>query len=323
MKAAFTKEIDFFAERGIEYLDPALTFTEPTLLTRQLFETWGPRLGITEDESDFACEQGWKALDDRSTPTCRRRAARSSRPSRRENRVAILMIGRPYHSDPGLNHGIPEEFQVLGYPILSMRSIPKDPRLARPLLRERPQGGAHRDAARDATTCGRRTTRPTARRRCGRRSSRRATRTSSCSICRPSSAATTRRPTASSTRSSRRRPTPYAALHDIDANKPGGSIKIRVKTYAHSLKLHEERLEDTGQRKDELKLRHRREAPRAPRAEAPAAGSAQAAGSGAGSDDQRHEGEGRRVLEARARPTSPNRTRWSRPRTRAWCGSES
>ena len=36
------------------------------------------------------------------------------------------MIGRPYHSDPGLNHGIPEEFQVLGYPILSMRSIPKD-----------------------------------------------------------------------------------------------------------------------------------------------------------------------------------------------------
>ncbi len=40
--------------------------------------------------------------------------------------------------------------------------------------------------------------------------------------------------------------TPYSALHDIDANKPGGSIKIRVKTYAHSLKLHEERLEDTA-----------------------------------------------------------------------------
>src|SRR5207253_1240296 len=49
--------------------------------------------------------------------------------------------------------------------------------------------------------------------------------------------------------------TPYSALHDIDANKPGGSIKIRVKTYAHSLKLHEERLEDTGHRKDELKFR--------------------------------------------------------------------
>jgi hypothetical protein len=46
--------------------------------------------------------------------------------------------------------------------------------------------------------------------------------------------------------------TPYAALHDIDANKPAGSIKIRVKTYAHALKLHEERLEDASKRKDLL-----------------------------------------------------------------------
>jgi hypothetical protein len=46
--------------------------------------------------------------------------------------------------------------------------------------------------------------------------------------------------------------TPYAALHDIDANKPGGSIKIRVKTYAHSLKLHEERLTDSARRKEQL-----------------------------------------------------------------------
>src|SRR5262249_49866060 len=46
--------------------------------------------------------------------------------------------------------------------------------------------------------------------------------------------------------------TPYSALHDIDANKPGGSIKIRVKTYAHSLKLHEERLEDAAKRRAEL-----------------------------------------------------------------------
>jgi hypothetical protein len=45
---------------------------------------------------------------------------------------------------------------------------------------------------------------------------------------------------------------PYAALHDIDANKPGGSIKIRVKTYSHSLQLHRERLEDIRDRKDGL-----------------------------------------------------------------------
>jgi len=46
--------------------------------------------------------------------------------------------------------------------------------------------------------------------------------------------------------------TPYAALHDIDANKPSGSIKIRVKTYAYALKLHEERLQDSSQKKRDL-----------------------------------------------------------------------
>src|SRR5690606_2667739 len=48
---------------------------------------------------------------------------------------------------------------------------------------------------------------------------------------------------------------PYSALHDLDANKPGGSIKIRVKTYAHSLKLHQERLEDVAKKKAELARR--------------------------------------------------------------------
>src|SRR4051794_31685100 len=63
MKAAFTEETDFFAQRGIEYVDPAMTFTEPTLLKRQLFDVWGPLLGVTEDESDFAADQGWKAIE--------------------------------------------------------------------------------------------------------------------------------------------------------------------------------------------------------------------------------------------------------------------
>ena len=60
--------------------------------------------------------------------------------------------------------------------------------------------------------------------------------------------------------------TPYSALHDIDANKPGGSIKIRVKTYAHSLKLHEERLEDAAHAPRRADAPDRREAAGAARA---------------------------------------------------------
>ena len=137
---------------------------------------------------------------------------------------------------------------MLGYPILSMRSIPQGPRVPRPLLRgATSKAGRIESAARGqrrvagellgqhrAEGVGGEVRRaPPERRR-----------------ARPvvaSSAATTRRPTASSTRIIDVGKTPYSALHDIDANKPGGSIKIRVKTYAHALKLHEERLEDTAQ----------------------------------------------------------------------------
>ena len=49
--------------------------------------------------------------------------------------------------------------------------------------------------------------------------------------------------------------TPASALHDIDANKPGGSIKIRVKTYAHTLKRFEEELADAAAQRGELQRR--------------------------------------------------------------------
>jgi predicted nucleotide-binding protein (sugar kinase/HSP70/actin superfamily) len=125
MKAAFTKEIDFFAQRGIEYLDPALTFGELNLTARRMFDTWGPRLGVTQDESDHAHKEGLKALV-AFEADLQNKGRAILETVEAEHRIAILVIGRPYHSDPGLNHGIPEEFQVLGYPILSVRSLPRD-----------------------------------------------------------------------------------------------------------------------------------------------------------------------------------------------------
>ncbi|MBI3073137.1 MAG: CoA activase [Deltaproteobacteria bacterium] len=125
MKAAFTKEIDFFAQRGIKYLDPAFTFTEPLLLKKQLYQGLATVLGATEDESNFAADEAFRALQkfDEDLQTKGRAILDQVE---HENRIAILMIGRPYHIDPGLNHGIPEEYQVLGYPVLSIRSIPKN-----------------------------------------------------------------------------------------------------------------------------------------------------------------------------------------------------
>ncbi len=253
MKAAFTKDVNFFAQRGIEYLDPAVTFTEPNLLKRQLFEVFGPRLGLTEDESDFAVEQAWKALR-RFDAIMEEKGQQILESVEADDKIALLMIGRPYHTDPGLNHRVMDEFQVLGYPILSMRSIPKDPAWLYRFFKD------DLDSGRIAHVMDINEVWPE--------------NYSANSVQKVWSARfAAHHPNVavldlSSFKCGHDAPTyglvdsiinaagtPYSALHDIDANKPTGSIKIRVKTYAHSLSLHKERLEDVRRAQDELAYR--------------------------------------------------------------------
>jgi predicted nucleotide-binding protein (sugar kinase/HSP70/actin superfamily) len=159
------------------------------------------------------------------------------------------MVGRPYHSDPGLNHGIPEEFQVLGYPILSVRSIPRDlPYLGR-YFKEEVARGQHPLDINDVwpeNYSANSAQKVWAVKFAARHPNVVLLDLSSfkCGHDAPTYGLVDSIVAASGT--------PYAALHDLDANKPGGSIKIRVKTYAHSLKLHEEALEDAAKKKAEL-----------------------------------------------------------------------
>jgi activator of 2-hydroxyglutaryl-CoA dehydratase/predicted nucleotide-binding protein (sugar kinase/HSP70/actin superfamily) len=248
MKAAFTKEVDFFATRGIEYLDPALTFSELHLTARRMFEAWGPRLGVTEDESDHAHKEAVRALDVFEADLQEKGRA-ILETVEAENRVAILLVARPYHSDPGLNHGIPEEFQVLGYPILSVRSIPRDMPFLSRYFKEEVARGQHPLDINDVwpeNYSANSAQKVWAVKFAARHPNVVLLDLSSfkCGHDAPTYGLVDSIVTASAT--------PYAALHDIDANKPGGSIKIRVKTYAHSLKLHEEALEDAAKKRDEL-----------------------------------------------------------------------
>ena len=248
MKAAFTKEVDFFATRGIEYLDPALTFSEMNLTARRMFETWGPRLGITEDESDHAHREAMHAFEQfEADLQVKGRAILETVEA--ENRVAILMVGRPYHSDPGLNHGIPEEFQVLGYPILSVRSIPRDLEYLKRYFKDEVARGQHPLDINDVwpeNYSANSAQKVWAVKFASRHPNVVLLDLSSfkCGHDAPTYGIVESIVSASAT--------PYAALHDIDANKPGGSIKIRVKTYAHSLKLHEEALDDAARKRASL-----------------------------------------------------------------------
>ncbi len=247
MKAAFTKEQDYFGNRGIRYLAPAFSFAEPTLLKRAMFEAFEDILGMTEDESDFAVTEGLAALD-RFDLDLQAKGKAILEQVEYDDKVAILVLGRPYHLDPGLHHGIPDEFQILGYPILSIRSIPKDREWLQRFYGDDEDVLSVHDVWPENYSAN-----------------------SAQKVWAAKFAS--RHPNVaildlSSFKCGHDAPTygiidsivaksgvPSSSLHDIDANKPGGSIKIRVKTYAHSLRLREEHLEDVASRKAELQRR--------------------------------------------------------------------
>ncbi|GAB4199887.1 MAG: hypothetical protein OHK0013_10420 [Sandaracinaceae bacterium] len=245
IKSAFTKEVDFFAQRGIEYVDTALTFTEPLLTRERMWQTWGPRLGVTRDECDHAHAEGMKALR-RFEEDLEARGRAILDQVEAEDRVALLVLGRPYHSDPGLNHGIPEEFQALGYPILSVRSLPKDPAYLRRFFGDGPLSPLDIRDVWPENYSTNSAERVWAAKVAARHPNLAILDLSSfkCGHDAPTYGIVDAIVSAAGV--------PHAALHDLDANKPSGSIKIRVKTYHHTLSRRREALEDLANERKKI-----------------------------------------------------------------------
>jgi predicted CoA-substrate-specific enzyme activase len=125
VKAAFTKESDIFTENNLTYLDPILNLQDQKICAEQMYRAWSPLLGLSREENDRAIAAGFKALSD-CEDEIRRQARETLDQLEREDRIGIVMLGRVYHHDPGLNHEIMEEFQKLGYPVFSQSTLPVD-----------------------------------------------------------------------------------------------------------------------------------------------------------------------------------------------------
>jgi predicted CoA-substrate-specific enzyme activase len=140
VKAAFTKESEIFAENGIIYIDPILNLQDQRLCADQMFKAWGPHLGLSREENERALAVGFEALQE-CEAEIRRQARETLDQLEREDRIGIVMLGRVYHHDPGLNHEIMEEFQKLGYPVFSQSTLPLDEDLLDRLFGEEVRAG--------------------------------------------------------------------------------------------------------------------------------------------------------------------------------------
>jgi predicted CoA-substrate-specific enzyme activase len=125
VRAAFTKESDAFAAAGVAYLDPLVNLANRPLFALQMFDAWEGLLGLSRAENQRAVDAGFAALE-AFWSGLRRRARAVLDRIEGEDRLGIVVLGRPYHHDPGINHGILEELQKRGYPVFSQMVLPRD-----------------------------------------------------------------------------------------------------------------------------------------------------------------------------------------------------
>ncbi|MDH5517523.1 MAG: acyl-CoA dehydratase activase-related protein [Gammaproteobacteria bacterium] len=253
VNAAFTKEKNFFKENDIAYYDRALDFTDRKLLEKQLSETWGDILQLDKDENIMACENAWLAMETVDLDL-QRRGLEVLTQAEKNNTVVLLMLGRPYHNDPGLNHEILEEFQSLGYPVISIRSIPKDSGYLSRFFKDDIEKGLIKDAFDIADVWPENYSVNSVQKVWAAKFAARHPNVAvldlssfKCGHDAPSYGIIDQIISSSKT--------PYMAMHDIDANKPGGSIKIRVKTYAYTLERYQELLNERLKQTNELEKR--------------------------------------------------------------------
>jgi predicted CoA-substrate-specific enzyme activase len=240
VKAAFTKEGDAFAQHGARYYDPALSFAEPGLLERQMLAFAVHALDVTPAENAFAIRQGYEALA-QFKRAMREQAKAILDDLEREHRVGIVVLGRPYHNDPGINHEIVESLQKCGYPVFTVDSLPTDAETLDRLFGEEVARGEI-SSPMDISDVWKNAYSENSSRKLwaakyvARHPNLVALDLSSfkCGHDAPMYDVVESIVQATGT--------PYFTFHDIDENRPAGSIKIRVETIAYFLQRHQEEL---------------------------------------------------------------------------------
>ena len=238
--SAFTKEKNLFEIAQVNYVENALNFDNPNLLKKQLFSTWKDLLHMSEDENNWAVEQAWKALA-KNDADIMKEGREILDNAVKNNEVVILLLARPYHSDPGMNHEVLDEFQSLGFKTLSMRAIPKDTKYLSQYFKHDISHGSVESAYDIRDVWAENFSTNSAQKVWAAKFAARHPNVAvldlssfKCGHDAPTYAIIDKILGASRT--------PHLTLHDIDANKPGGSIKIRVKTFAYTLDQYKQTL---------------------------------------------------------------------------------
>ena len=239
VKAAFTKEGDLFKEKGVIWKDTLIALDNIKVAHRQMYEDWKEILGLSEEENYRAVEEGLKALDKFGDDIMRNTAREVLKRLEAEDRLGLVLLARPYHHDPGINHEILEEFQKLGYPVFSQDSLPIDDDIVWKLFGDEVRAGVIQHPL-DVTDAWKNSYSENTSRKVwsakyvARHPNLVALELSSFKCGHDAPIYTVIEEVVEHSG------TPYFCFKDIDENKPTGSIKIRVETIGYFLKRYRE-----------------------------------------------------------------------------------
>jgi predicted nucleotide-binding protein (sugar kinase/HSP70/actin superfamily) len=241
IKAGFLKERDVFLENDIKYVAPFVSLGERHLVSKHLYQGLKDIFQLNEEETKKAVEAGYKALET-FNKKMRDKAREVLTWCAKNNKPCIFVLARPYHMDSGIGHEIEVNLQAYGYPILWMQYFPIDEDIMDWLFGEEIRAGKFKSpfdisdvwnasyssntneilwGAKVATRCPWIT--------CVIRLS-----SYECGMDQPTYTPTQKIVEASGTL--------FFKFGDLDANKPAGTIKIRVETIVHYLEKYSQEI---------------------------------------------------------------------------------
>jgi predicted nucleotide-binding protein (sugar kinase/HSP70/actin superfamily) len=220
-------------------MDTFVNLSKPDLFERQMYEAFKDILGLSPEENKRAVEQGYQSLAYFDNVIMRGAAREVLEQLEREDRLGVVLLGRPYHNDPGVNHEILEEFQKLGYPVFAQDSLPIDDDIIWRLFGDDVEAGEipHPMSINDVwkNSYSENTSRKVwTAKYIARHPNLVALELSSFKCGHDAPIYTVVEEIVEHSG------TPYFCFKDIDENKPSGSIKIRVETIGYFLKRYRE-----------------------------------------------------------------------------------
>ncbi|MCI7061882.1 MAG: 2-hydroxyacyl-CoA dehydratase [Lachnospiraceae bacterium] len=125
--------IEELRDTSITYQNPFLSLENESITTKRLVEFFTKENGISANEIRHAAAAAWKEMQAVRTEM-EEKGEEVLQYLKETGRRGIVLAGRPYHTDPEINHGIPDLITSYGVAVLTEDSISHLGKVDRPTI---------------------------------------------------------------------------------------------------------------------------------------------------------------------------------------------